>query len=216
MELSLGHYFFISFIWWQVISAVSITAGIHRYFSHRSFRAPVWYEYCVLIMAPLSGCGSVLGWCGVHRLHHMYSDTKNDPHSPVHRGVWTVLMSTFKIPPIPPKLISDLLKNKRVLWFHKNHRRIRILTLVTGALFLPMPIYLTFIISPIIYGYLGFGLLNVMGHIGSRPRNSFLANILTAGDGWHKNHHEYPDRFSTSEEWWQSDLGGFVIKRVKY
>ena len=60
-----------------ILSSIVVSAGYHRYFAHRAFKAGVWYEYLVLILGPLSGAGHVLGWVGVHRLHHNHSDKYN-------------------------------------------------------------------------------------------------------------------------------------------
>ena len=32
-------------------------------------------------------------WCCMHRLHHLHSDTKDDPHSPLNGGVWNVMLA---------------------------------------------------------------------------------------------------------------------------
>ncbi|MEO0335157.1 MAG: acyl-CoA desaturase [Pseudomonadota bacterium] len=206
----------VSFLWWQFLSAFAVSAGIHRYFSHRAFQAPVWYEYAVLILGPLSGSGSVLGWAGVHRMHHKYSDTDRDPHSPHRVGNWRVLTSTFKVPPIPPRLIADLLRNRRVVFFHRHHRKIRLGTFLLGLVLLPFPWFLVFICSPVVYGYLGFGLLNIICHkVPFEVKNSWLVNLFTGGDGWHANHHKRPSSPRIGEQWWQWDFGYLFIWAVK-
>ena len=203
-----------SFIWWFFLSSVVISAGYHRYFSHRSFKALVWYEYLVLILGPLSGSGSVLGWVGVHRLHHNHSDTPEDPHSPKHQPVWRVLTSTFKVPAIRPRHVTDLLKNKRVMWFHKHHKKIRLGTLFMGLL-LPIEWYIILIISPMIYGYIGFGLLNTLCHRHENVCNSWLANILTGGEGWHANHHAKPRDWQIGKRWYEWDPAAWFIRLIR-
>jgi len=203
-----------SFIWWLFLSSAVISAGYHRYFSHRSFKAPVWYEYLVLILGPLSGSGSALGWVGVHRMHHNHSDTEKDPHSPKYQPMWRVLTSTFKVPAIRPRHITDLLKNKRVLWFHRHHKKIRLLTLF-GGLLLPFEWYIILIISPMIYGYLGYGLLNTLCHRHEHVSNSWIANILTGGEGWHANHHDQPRDWRIGKKWWEWDPAAWFIRLIQ-
>lgn len=207
-------YILYSFIWWQVLSAVVISAGYHRYFTHRAFNAPVWYEYLVLLLGPLSGAGHVLGWVGVHRMHHVYSDTEDDPHSPKYKGFWRVLTSTFRVPTIPRKFIKDMLKNKRVMFFYKYHNHIRITILIIGALILPVQWFLVIFISPFLFGYLGFGLINALCHRQGKPTNSWIANVFTAGEGWHKNHHARIKSWQIGKEWYQWDPGAWVIRIV--
>ena len=205
----------ISFIWWQVLSAAVVSAGYHRYFAHRAFTAPVWYEYLVLILGPLSGAGHVLGWVGVHRLHHNHSDTKDDPHSPKFQGWWRVLTSTFHVPPIKRKHVSDLLQNPRVVRFYKIHLEMRLLALVGGLVVLPFNWYVALILMPVVYGYIGFGLLNTLCHSKDHVTISALVNIFTGGDGWHANHHKRPRSWKIGWEWYQWDPGARFIGWIK-
>ena len=63
------------------IAIIGISLGYHRYFSHREFKATAWLEIIMLYCGLLCGGRSLLGWAGVHRMHHIYADTENDPHS---------------------------------------------------------------------------------------------------------------------------------------
>lgn len=208
-------YILYSFIWWFFLSSVVISAGYHRYFSHRSFKAPVWYEYLVLALGPLSGSGPVLGWVGVHRLHHNHSDTEKDPHSPKHQSVWRVLTSTFKVPAIRPKHVKDMLRNKRVMWFYKHHRDIRFATFLVGLTVFSFPWFLVLIVSPMIYGYIGYGLLNTLCHSKENVTNSWIANILTGGEGWHANHHDKPMDWRIGKKWYEWDPAAWFIRLIK-
>lgn len=204
-----------SFIWWFFLSSIVVSAGYHRYFAHRAFKAGVWYEYMVLILGPLSGSGHVLGWVGVHRLHHNHSDTPKDPHSPKYQPIWRVLTSTFKVPPIKRRHVADLLRNKRVIWFYKNHTVIRIITFVGGFVFISFDWFLILICMPMFWGYLGFGLLNTLCHSGKDVKNSMFVNLFTGGEGWHANHHERPRDWQIGKKWYEMDPGAWFIRLIK-
>lgn len=204
-----------SFIWWFFLSSIVVSAGYHRYFAHRAFKAGVWYEYMVLILGPLSGSGHVLGWVGVHRLHHNHSDTPKDPHSPKYQPIWRVLTSTFKVPPIKRRHVADILRNKRVIWFYKNHTVIRIITFVGGFVFIPFDWFLILICMPMFWGYLGFGLLNTLCHSGKDVKNSMFVNLFTGGEGWHANHHERPRDWQIGKKWYEMDPGAWFIRLIK-
>ena len=62
------------------------TVGYHRLLTHKSFKAHRSVEVGLVLLGALHG-GSPLFWVGLHRLHHMSSDTEEDPHSPT-RGFW--------------------------------------------------------------------------------------------------------------------------------
>jgi fatty-acid desaturase len=209
------YYFLISFIWWQFLSAAIVSAGYHRYFTHKSFESPVWYEYIVLLLGPLSGAGHLLGWAGVHRMHHAYSDTEKDPHSPKYKGFWKVFTSTFKVQTIPRQFIKDLIRNKRVMFFYKYHLTIRFGFLLFGVVVLPVEWFIVFFISPYFFGHLGFGLINALCHKDGLVRNSWLAALFTGGEGWHENHHIDSKDWQIGKTIWQIDPGAWFIRLIK-
>jgi stearoyl-CoA desaturase (delta-9 desaturase) len=61
---------------------------------------------------------------------------------------------------------------------------------------------------------------NSIGHYyGSRPfkvndqsRNNFWLAVQNFGEGWHNNHHAFPNSAIMGLEWWQIDMGGWVIR----
>ncbi|KAH0984041.1 hypothetical protein GBA52_011218 [Prunus armeniaca] len=68
------------------ISGVGVTLSFHRNLSHKSFKLPKWLEYFFAYCGVLSFQRSPLEWVSIHRAHHQYTDTWNDPHSPI-RGL---------------------------------------------------------------------------------------------------------------------------------
>ena len=70
------------------IRMFAITAGYHRYFSHRSFKLDRVSQFVLAFLAQSSAQMGVLWWGAHHRTHHRYSDTVGDMHSPVIRGLW--------------------------------------------------------------------------------------------------------------------------------
>jgi stearoyl-CoA desaturase (Delta-9 desaturase) len=71
-------------------TALGITVGYHRLFTHKSFATPAPLRYLIGILGSMAVQGPVIEWVGVHRRHHQHSDDHDDPHSPhVHsRGSW--------------------------------------------------------------------------------------------------------------------------------
>jgi fatty-acid desaturase len=68
----------------------TITLGVHRYFSHFTFRAPRWLHFLLALGYTLSfdRCGQgLISWVAAHKFHHAYSDRELDPHSPAF-GFW--------------------------------------------------------------------------------------------------------------------------------
>ena len=67
---------------------VAVTAGYHRYFSHRSYKTSRAFQFFLAFLAMTSAQKGVLWWAAHHRHHHKYSDQKEDVHSPLQRGFW--------------------------------------------------------------------------------------------------------------------------------
>ena len=74
-----------------------MTAGFHRYFTHRAFKANRGLRNALAIAGSLALQGDVLTWVADHRRHHAFTDKEGDPHSPwlfgttptaVARGFW--------------------------------------------------------------------------------------------------------------------------------
>ena len=87
----------LGFVWYQIIAIFGPTIGLHRYFSHKQFKTVSnTFETISLFLSMLAGVKSPLGWIGAHRMHHKYSDTKNDPHSPTYKGFWNVFFNNIQ------------------------------------------------------------------------------------------------------------------------
>jgi stearoyl-CoA desaturase (delta-9 desaturase) len=64
------------------ISGLGISMGLHRYFTHRSFKAARGLKIALAVAGSLAIEGPVITWVADHRRHHKYSDKEGDPHSP--------------------------------------------------------------------------------------------------------------------------------------
>ena len=78
----------IIFVMLYFVRMLAVTAGYHRYFSHRSFRLGRVTQFVLAFLAQSSGQGSAIWWASVHRMHHARSDTPRDVHSPIRHGFW--------------------------------------------------------------------------------------------------------------------------------
>jgi len=175
-------------LWYLIIAHFSVSAGLHRYFAHKAFKAHWFYEIFVLWSTNLIGLRSPIGWMGVHRMHHHHSDTKDDPHSPLTKGFWKVLFGVFKVDHIPSKYVRDLYKNPRIYFFHKYWHIIWGVQIFIAAI-ISWQFLLAYTVIPSILALVGFGLVNAVCHKNGKSRNVPIINLLTAGEGYHAEHH---------------------------
>ena len=177
-----------AYIAYWVLALVGITYGYHRYFSHGAYATNSLIEIILLYIGLLCGGRSALTWAGVHRMHHAYADTAKDPHSSKNHPWYVILFSLWTVDSIPRKFIKDLIRNPRVMFFHKYgiyiliaHWVISFLTFGWNAIIINLML--------IILSYLGFGILNLYGHDNDGPVNRLWINLFAPLEGNHDDHH---------------------------
>ena len=69
-----------------LLTALGITVGYHRYFTHRSFKTSRPVAAVLAALGSMAVEGPVLQWAAIHRRHHQHSDDHDDPHSPHTHG----------------------------------------------------------------------------------------------------------------------------------
>ncbi len=183
------------YILYWILAAIGITWGYHRYFAHGGKQQHPVLEIIYLYFGLLCGGRSLLTWAGVHRMHHAYADTENDPHSPKNHPWYVVLFSLWKVKSIPRKFLIDLIRNPRIMFFHKygkyifaSHWVITFLIFGVNALIINSMIWTL--------SYIGFGVLNFYGHDAQGPANNLLINLIAPFEGNHKDHHNYNPKAS--------------------
>ena len=65
-----------------LVTGLGISMGLHRYFTHGSFKAVRGFKIALAVAGSLAIEGPVITWVADHRRHHKYSDKEGDPHSP--------------------------------------------------------------------------------------------------------------------------------------
>jgi stearoyl-CoA desaturase (delta-9 desaturase) len=69
-----------------VVRMFFVTAGYHRYFSHRAFKTSRAFQLVLAFFAQTALQRGVLWWASTHRHHHRHSDDPEDVHSPARDG----------------------------------------------------------------------------------------------------------------------------------
>ena len=103
-----------------VLTEIGIGAAYHRFYAHCCYTLSKSAESVLLFLATLATQGSAFQWSHDHRMHHRFSDTKDDPYSIKH-GFWHAhMLWLFKKPrPIDVSRVPDLTKNRLVMFQHK-------------------------------------------------------------------------------------------------
>jgi stearoyl-CoA desaturase (delta-9 desaturase) len=124
--------FFIPFHWYYLVTCLAllvvrmffVTAGYHRYFSHRSFKTSRVFQFVIAFMAMTSSQKGVLWWAAHHRHHHRHSDQELDLHSPTLFGFfWSHVgwIISDKYNDTRTEYIADFAKYPELRWLNKYH-----------------------------------------------------------------------------------------------
>ena len=74
------------------IQMFGITAGYHRYFSHRAYSTSRWFQFVLALGASMTAQKGPLWWAAHHRQHHKLSDQPGDLHSVIQSGFCAPLL----------------------------------------------------------------------------------------------------------------------------
>ncbi|HXI11655.1 MAG TPA: acyl-CoA desaturase [Thermoanaerobaculia bacterium] len=200
----------------------AITAGFHRYFSHRTYNLNRFWQFMLAFLGQTAAQKGVLWWAANHRHHHKYSDQPEDLHSPVQRGFWWSHMGWImcdEYSKVDYKSIPDLAKYPELRFLDRNQYMPTMLYAVALALtFGPMGLFYGYFLSTVLLWHGTFSINSVMHVFGKRvypttddSRNSFIFALVTMGEGWHNNHHHYPGSAAQGFRWWQLDGSYYVL-----
>lgn len=207
-------------------TGLSITGGYHRYYAHKTYRTNHFVEGLLLFFGSMAVQGSALRWAFDHRLHHAYVDTDEDPYS-INKGFWYAhfLWILEKPRTIEPKLVSDLLKNKMVVFQHKNYKMLMVATNLIVFLFFGWLLNDYLGVFAIAVALRIFTLLhctwfiNSLAHTwGDKPFckeqsavNNYVLSLLTFGEGYHNYHHTFANDYRNGVRWYHFDPTKWLI-----
>jgi stearoyl-CoA desaturase (delta-9 desaturase) len=210
---------------------LSITAGYHRLYSHKSYDAHPLVKALFLLVGSSGFQGSCLKWSSDHRRHHSKIDSENDPYN-IHEGFWYAHMGwMFRKDSVDlPIQAPDLQKDRMVLFQDKYYVWIAI---ATGFIF-PMVVghFLGSALAGLaIAGGLRIALtqqstffVNSLCHTLGRQtysheisaRDSFFVAVLTHGEGYHNFHHKFQIDYRNGIRWYHWDPTKWTILTLKW
>jgi stearoyl-CoA desaturase (delta-9 desaturase) len=210
---------------------MSICAGYHRFFSHKSYEASTPVQVLYAIFGAMAAQNSILWWSSSHRVHHKHVDKDWDPYN-IRRGFWWahIVWIFYKNEKSDFENSPDLVKNPVVMWQHRWHHVI----LIVGGFGLPALIGAMF--GDAVAGLLWGGFLriviihhttffvNSLAHTLGKPaynsevsaRDNWLVALLTLGEGYHSFHHRFPSDFRNGIQWYHWDPAKWWIRALRW
>ncbi|MCA6523041.1 MAG: acyl-CoA desaturase [Pseudanabaena sp.] len=212
------------------LGSIGICLGYHRLLSHRSFQVPKWLEYVIALIGAAALQGGPIFWIAGHRLHHAHTeDEEKDPYS-ARKGFWWSHMLWILYPKSDFfdadkyfRYAPDLARDPFYLWLDKYFLLLQIpvgvgLYLLGGWAYViwgmcVRSVFLwhsTWFINSVthMWGYRTF-------ETNDNSRNLWWAAIATYGEGWHNNHHAYPNVAKAGWRWWEIDVTWWAIQVLR-
>ncbi|MBL8185750.1 MAG: fatty acid desaturase [Blastocatellia bacterium] len=212
-------------LWW-VAGSLGIGIGYHRLLTHRGFKAPKWLEYTLSVLGTLALQSGPLSWVTTHRIHHAFTDTDKDPHSPRNGAYWShigwIFRGTAQLQSwaTMQRYCPDFANDRFHQFLNKYYYVSTII--VAGGLFAiggwSMVVWAIFLRT--VVGWHFTWLVNSATHLwGSRrfetrddSRNNALVAAVTWGEGWHNNHHAHPRSAKHGLAWYEFDINWIEIR----
>jgi stearoyl-CoA desaturase (Delta-9 desaturase) len=228
-----------------VATALSVTVGFHRLFTHRSFATTRWMRGLLAAMGSAAIEGPVISWVADHRKHHAFADIEGDPHSPhvdhgvgwrgalrglAHAHVGWLFIHTQR--GARKRYAPDLIADPVVSWVDRTF-----VFWAVGGLAAAFGLgwliggTLTAALTGLLWG--GAVRILVVHHVtysinslchffgrqrfdtGDESRNLAWLSVLSLGEAWHNNHHAFPTSAAHGLRWWELDVSGLVIRGLE-
>ncbi|PYH81131.1 hypothetical protein BO82DRAFT_375049 [Aspergillus uvarum CBS 121591] len=216
---AIAYYFF---------TGLGITAGYHRLWSHSSYSAALPLRIWLAAAGGGAVEGSARWWSRLHRAHHRYTDTDQDPYS-VNKGLFYSHFGWMILKQNPKRIgrtdISDLNEDPVVVWQHRHY------LLVVAVMGMGVPMLGAGLWGDWWGGFIYAGILriffvqqatfciNSLAHwLGEQPfddrnspRDHAITALATLGEGYHNFHHEFPSDYRNAIQWYQYDPTKWMI-----
>jgi stearoyl-CoA desaturase (delta-9 desaturase) len=204
------------------LTAMSITGGYHRYFSHRTYEARTWLKWFWALFGAAAFQNSILIWARDHRVHHRFVDTDMDPYS-INKGFFYAhfgWMLVHETPRINLKPYGRDLEQDPVVRFQDKHYVILATLMCFG-----LPTLIGYFLGSALGGLAIAGFLRVVlvhhmtffinsfcHYLGKQTytdsntaRDSIWMALFTFGEGYHNFHHIFANDYRNGFRWYHWD-----------
>lgn len=218
-----------------VVNMFYVTVLYHRGLAHGAVRLSPWArKFTIRTGVWVTGIDPK-AWATMHRLHHRYSDTKDDPHSPHNGGgIFGVMLSQLRS---YERALRALNKGKEpyatvakdldfpVSWTNRNrvwwlpyvlHAGVGVaMSLVLGSWWIGYAYWAGMMSHPI-QGWMVNALAHKWGYQnfdnGDQSKNNTFVAWFVFGEGYQNNHHAHPESATFAVKPFEFDSGYVMVK----
>ena len=222
--------------WWlfaglAIATGMSITVGYHRLFAHRSFQANPFVIFLSLVFGAAAFEQFALMWSSLHRDHHRYVDTEQDPYN-IKQGFWYAHWGWILFRRTEPDYsnVQDLQANALVMHQHRYY----LAWAITAGVLLPLAIgaatghllgaFLLGVVGRLTLVHHSTWSINSICHtfgkatydIDATARDHWAVAFLTFGEGYHNFHHRFASDYRNGVRWYQWDPTKWTIALLSW
>jgi sn-1 stearoyl-lipid 9-desaturase len=215
-----------SLICWWIAASWGVGIGYHRLLTHRGFTTSKWMTRFLATCGSLALQSGPISWVTTHRLHHAFTDTDRDPHSPMKGWWWAhigwIFSGTAQNQPEAQRqrYSPDLMKDPYLRFLDKYYY---VSILLLAGLLLAIggwTMVLWAVVARVVVSWHFTWMVNSVTHIwGYRrfesrddSRNNVLVAAVTFGEGWHNNHHAFPRSAKHGLTWKEFDINWYQLQ----
>jgi stearoyl-CoA desaturase (delta-9 desaturase) len=227
-------YEWLVFLFLMLFCGLSITAGYHRMWSHKAYKAHPIVRFIFALGGACALQNDVMHWASDHRRHHRFvDDNQRDPYS-AGRGFWFShigwILRNHESSKEDFSNIKDIQQDPIAVWQHKHYLGLVLLTnigvpallgylhgdiiaclLLGGLLRLVLSQHVTYLINSIAHIWGG----QTFSDSHSARDNPFLA-LITYGEGYHNFHHTFQWDYRNGVKWWHFDPTKWLIRTLSW
>ena len=213
-----------SYVWYIFVgmgSAYGVTAGAHRLWTHRTYKAKLPFKIAMMLFDCIAMQNSILVWARDHRLHHKYTETDADPHN-ANRGFFFAHVGWLLMLKHPQVLIkgqnidlSDLKQDPVVMFQERHYLKLCLIFSLLIPILVPWyfwneSLYVSFFfmfafryVTSLHCTWFVNSIAHLWGHRPydkhSNPTDNAFVCYAALGEGYHNYHHAFPFDYSTGE-----------------
>jgi fatty-acid desaturase len=213
------------------LTILSVTIYLHRFSAHRSLELHPAVQHFFRFWVWLTTAQSTKEWTAIHRKHHAKCETEEDPHSPVVKGLKTVLLRGAEL--YRDAATEETLKKygngtpddwlEHKIYTPHKMKGIFLMLAIDIAAFGPIGITL-WAIQMLWMPVFAAGVVNGLGHYwgyrnfecSDAATNISPWGIIIGGEELHNNHHTYPNSAKLSVKPWEFDIGWMWIQILSF
>ena len=212
------------------VTIASVTIYLHRCQAHRALDLHPAVGHFFRFWLWLTTGMVTKEWAAIHRKHHAKVETADDPHSPVTRGLSTVLWTgaeLYRAESRNPETIEHYGHGtpddwvERTVYTPYSWQGVGLMLAVNLVLFGALGATI-WAIQMMWIPFFAAGIVNGVAHwwgyrnyaTGDTSTNLVPWGLIIGGEELHNNHHAYGTSAKFSAQWYEFDLGWLYIRAL--